>query len=157
MQKLPLNNFRWLSKEEISKFDINIDADNQKGYFVECDLEYPKHLHKYHSNLPLAPELLDVCFDDLSPFAQEAIQETQGTRCYKDSKLMSTFRDKIGYVCHIKNLQLYLSLGLVLKNVTRILEFNQDYVLAPYITKTTEARQNAKSKFETDLFKKLVS
>jgi hypothetical protein len=124
---------------------------------IECDLHYPKHLHKLHANLPLAPELLEVNFANLAPFVQDAIESTEGVRKYKDVKLMSTFHDKIEYVCHIRNLQLYLSLGLVLKKVHRILEFNQDYVLKPYIEQTTKARQNAVSKFEKDLFKILVS
>lgn len=141
----------------MNDFDFNSEFDGEKGYFIECDLHYPKHLHKLHANLPLAPELLEVTFDNLPPFVQDAIEKTEGVRRYKDTKLMSTFHDKIDYVCHIRNLKLYLSLGLVLKKVHRILEFNQDYVLKPYIEKTTKARQNAMSKFEKDLFKILVS
>ena len=70
---------------------------------------------------------------------------------------MSTFHDKRNYVCHAKNLKLYLSLGLKLKAIHRVLEFTQTHLLAPYIERTTAARQMAKWKFEMDLFKKLVS
>lgn len=157
IQKLPINNFRWLTDEEIRDFNFSSNFNGEKGYLIECDLHYPKHLHKLHANLPLAPELLEVNFANLAPFVQDAIESTEGVRKYKDVKLMSTFHDKIEYVCHIRNLQLYLSLGLVLKKVHRILEFNQDYVLKPYIEQTTKARQNAVSKFEKDLFKILVS
>lgn len=156
IQKLPLNNFKWLTKTEIEAFDFTQDFDGEKGYFVECDLHYPKHLHKLHANLPLAPEILEVNFNNLPPFVKDAIEKTEGVKSYKDIKLMSTFHDKLEYVCHIRNLKLYLSLGLVLKKIHRILEFNQDYVLRPYIELTTKARQNAVSKFEKDLFKILV-
>jgi len=157
MQKLPYKHFRWLNKEEIEDFDVSkIDLDGDKGYFVECDLHYPKRLHKSHSSLPLAPELLEVNFANLSPFIRSSIRKTEGTH-YKDVKLMSTFHDKLNYVCHAKNLQLYISLGLKLTGIHRVLEFTQTNLLAPYIEKTTAARQMATSKFEMDLFKKLVS
>ena len=157
MQKLPYKDFRWLDKNEIASFDVSrLDLEGEKGYFVECDLHYPKKLHESHSSLPLAPEILEVNFDNLSPFIQSSIEKTDGKH-YKDVKLMSTFHDKQNYVLHAKNLKLYLTLGLRLKAIHRVLEFTQTHLLAPYIEKTTEARQQANSKFEMDLFKKLVS
>jgi len=157
IQKLPIDSFRWLSKEEVKNFSLTDDFEGEKGYFVECDLKYPTHLHKLHSNYPLAPEILEVNFENLSPYAQTAIEKTDGKRKYKDVKLMSTFHDRIKYVCHVKNLCLYVSLGLELTKIHRVLEFRQEAMFKPFIEKTTTARQNAKSKFETDLFKKLVS
>ena len=40
-------------------------------------------------------------------------------------KLVPNFFDKETYVFHYKNLQLYLKIGLELKKIHRILEFNQ--------------------------------
>lgn len=156
-QKLPLNHFEWLTKHEIDNFDLKQDCNGEYGFFVECDLRYPKHLHKKHSNLPLAPEILEVHFDNLSPYAKSAIFQTEGSRMYKDTKLMSTFHDRLGYITHIRNLQLYLELGLEVKKVHRILRFRQDYILKPYIEMTTDARKKSSSTFESNLFKKLVS
>lgn len=156
LQKLPLSDFRWLSESEINQFDLDQDFLAEHGYFVECDLHYPEHLHKLHSNLPLAPEVLEISFNNLSPFVKNAMLNTDGTKNYRDTKLMSTFHDKTNYVTHIRNLKLYLSLGLELKKIHKILEFKQDFIFAKYIEKTTEARQKGKSKFEMDLFKKLV-
>jgi len=43
MQKLPSGKFRWLNKHKTLNFDINsIDLEGKYGYFIECDLEYPK-------------------------------------------------------------------------------------------------------------------
>jgi len=154
-EKLPLKDFRWLSKREIEVLDLSQDFDGDKGYIVECDLHYPSHLHESHSNLPLAPEILEVGFDNLSPFTKDAMKKTEGV-VYKDVKLMSTFHDRKNYVLHVKNLKLYIELGMVLKGIHRALEFTQDYIIAPYIEKTTAARKQATSKFEMDLFKKLV-
>jgi len=157
IQKLPIDSFRWLGRDEVRNFNVCDAFDAEKGYFVECDLKYPAHLHAHHSNYPLAPEVLEVGFENLSPYTQLAIEQTDGKKNYKDVKLMSTFHDRIKYVCHIKNLQLYISLGLELIKIHRVLEFRQEALLKPYIERTTAARQKAKSKFETDLFKKLVS
>jgi hypothetical protein len=114
-------------------------------------------LHESHSNLPLAPELLQVNFENLSPYAQRAILDSEGSECYKDVKLMSTFHDRIEYVTHIKNLQLYLKLGMKLLRIHRVLMFEQTEIIAPYIEKTTAARKSSSTKFEMDMFKKLVS
>ena len=56
---------------------------------------------------------------------------------------------------HYRNLQLYLYLGLKLKKVHRILEFDQLPWLAKYINFNTEKRMNAKNAFEKDFFKLL--
>lgn len=158
MQKLPYNNFRWLTRPEIEKLDFqNDDFKGQYGYIVECDLKYPKKLHQSHANFPLAPEVLQVNYDNLSPYSKTAIFENEGIERYSDVKLMSTFHDHLNYVTHARNLKLYLSLGMKLIQIHRVLCFQQAYVIAPYIQKTTAARQKAKSKFEMDLFKKLVS
>ena len=40
------------------------------------------------------------------------------------NKLIPTFRDKEEYVLHYRNLQLYLNLGLKIKKVHGVLEFD---------------------------------
>ena len=57
IQKLPVDGFKW--KNNISKFNEdlkNYDEDNNKGYTLEVDVKYPKHLHDLHSDLPFFPE-----------------------------------------------------------------------------------------------------
>lgn len=157
LQKLPIRDFRWLSEEEMLKFDLFQDTEGPKGYFVECDIHYPSFLHEKHSNFPLCPEILEVTYDNLSPYTKMAIEKTEGRKKYSDVKLMSTFHDKLNYVTHLKNLQLYVSLGLAIMKVHRILEFTQDNLLQPFIERTTAARQRAPSKFQSDLYKKLVN
>lgn len=157
MANLPYSNFRWLTNSECENFSLdNLNVEGEFGYMVECDLHYPKHLHKKHSNLPLAPEVLQIEYDNLSPYAKNAVLLTDGKQRYQDVKLMSTFHDRKNYVTHIKNLQLYLSLGMKLKKIHRILEFKQKKLIAPYIEKTTKERQLSTTKFEKNLFKLLV-
>ena len=68
-------------------------------------------------------------------------------------KLIPTLNDKQKYVLHYKNLQSYLNLGLKLKRVHRVLEFNQSPWLKQYIDFNTQKRTNAKNSFEKDFFK----
>ena len=51
---LPEGNFSWLSKDEISKFNLfNYGVESNVGFFVECDLEYPVKIHDYTYSPPI--------------------------------------------------------------------------------------------------------
>ena len=53
-------------------------------------------------------------------------------------KLVPNFFDKEKYVIHYENLKLYLRLGLKLKLIHRILEFNQSQLLKQYVQFNTQ-------------------
>ena len=48
-------------------------------------------------------------------------------------KTNKNFFDKEKYVIHYKNLKLYFRLGLKLKNIHRVLEFNQSQRVKQYV------------------------
>ena len=55
-------------------------------------------------------------------------------------KLVTNFFEEGKYVIHYKNLQVFLRLGLKLKKIHRILEFNQSQWLKPYTEFDTQKR-----------------
>ena len=68
-------------------------------------------------------------------------------------KLIPNFRNKINYVVHYRNLQLYLPLGMKLTKIHRVLEFKQSDWMKKYIGFNTEKRMNAANDFQKDFFK----
>ena len=71
----------------------------------------------------------------------------------KCKKLDCNLFNKKKYVVHINSLKQALNHGLKLKKIHRIIEFNQEAWLKPYIDMNTELRKAAKNDFEKDLFK----
>ena len=71
----------------------------------------------------------------------------------KVEKLACIIENKEKYVIHIRALKQALNHGLILKDVHRVIKFNQEAWLKPYIDMNTKLRKEAKSEFEKDLFK----
>ena len=59
-------------------------------------------------------------------------------------KIVPNFLDKENYVLHNDNLQIYWKLGLKLKTIHRVLEFNQSQWLKPYTEFNPQKRREAK-------------
>ena len=152
-QPLPTHGFRWLTEEEIRTLDAtSTPEDADRGCILEVDLEYPEELHDEHNDYPLAPESLAITPEMLSPYQQECLKEfkTKATTC---TKLVPNLRGKTNYVLHYRNLQFYLSLGMKLKKIHRVLIFVQSPWLKSYIDFNTKQRMKAKNEFEKDFFK----
>ena len=135
-KKLPVNGFKWFDSNIISEinedFIKNYDENNDKGYILEVDIKCPKRLHELHSDLPFLSERMEV------------------NKC---KKLVCNLFNKKKYVAHINALKQALNHGLKLKKIHRIIKFNQEAWLKPYIDMKTELRKAAKNDFEKDLFK----
>ena len=134
IQKLSVNGFKWV--EKISKFNERFiksyNENSDIGYFLEVDVEYPKKLFGSHKDLPFLPER---------------------KKLEKVEKLVCSIEDKEKYVIHIRALKQALNHGLVLKDVHRVIKFNQEAWLKPYIDMNTKLRTEAKNEFEKDFFK----
>ena len=71
----------------------------------------------------------------------------------KCKKLVCNLCNKNKYVVHIRSLKQVLNHGLKLKKVHRIIEFNQEAWLKPYIDMNTELRKVAENDFKKHYFK----
>ena len=71
----------------------------------------------------------------------------------KCTKFTCTIQNKENYVIHIRALKHAVNHGLKLTYVHRIIQFDQEAWLKPYIDMNTDLRKDAKSDFEKDFFK----
>ena len=108
------------------------ENSNNKGYILEIDVEYQKHLFNLHKYLPFLAERKKI---------------------EKCKKLVCNIHDKENYVVHIRALKQALNHGLILKKVHKVIQFNQKAWLKPYIDMNTKLRTEAKNDFEKDFFK----
>ena len=131
MQPLPVDGFEWLKKSALKNWEKIVNSEDV-GCTLEVDLQYPNHLHDSHNDFPLAPELLEV----------------NGFQ-----KLIPNLRDKEKMVLDGRSLQLFLSLGMVLKKIHRGIGFKKEAFMRPFIEHNTKLRTAAKNDFEKDLFK----
>ena len=139
-QYLPTGGFKWLTEKEINKIDFaKYKEDSKKGLILEIDMEYPQELHDLHNDYPLAPEKIKVMKEMLSPYC-ESIREKFNISIGQEHKLISTLNNKEKYVLHYRNVQLYTDLGLKVKKVHRVLEFNQCLWLKQYIDFNTKRK-----------------
>ena len=129
------------------------------GYILEVDLEYPRELHGLHNDYPLAPEKLEISQNMLSKYCFN-IANKYGIKIGGVNKLVPNLGNKSKYVVHYRNLQLYLSLGMKLTKVHRILKFEQFdwlkkyiYIILIKIHFKTDKRKNAANSFEKNYFK----
>ena len=107
-QKLPINGFKRVKKEELSKCneDVikNYDENGNIGYFLEVDIDYLKQLFNFHKDLP---------------FLSESKKVNKVEKCICD------IEDKKKFVIHIRALKQALNHRLRLKKVHRIIQFKQ--------------------------------
>ena len=152
-QYLPTGNFRWMTDKEVSKIDLAKYKENgKKGLILEVDLEYLRELHSLHNDYLVTPEKLNVSNNMLSGYCKK-IAKKYNISIGLVRKLIPTLKDKKEYVLHYRNLQLYMDLGLKIKKVHQVLEFNQSPWLKQYIDFNTEKRKHAKNPFKKDFFK----
>ena len=71
----------------------------------------------------------------------------------KCTKLTCTIQNKENYIIHIRALKKTINHGLNLKKVHKVIEFDQEAWLKPYIDMNTDLRKQAKNDFQKEFFK----
>ena len=143
----PISGLEWIDPKE---FELNkYTSNSSKGCVLEVDLEYPKELRELHNDYPLVPDKIEIKREMLSDY-QLKIADHYNIPVGNVKKLVLIFFDKEKYVIHYQNLQLYLKLGLKLKKIHRVLEFNQSQWLKPYVEFNTQKRIEAEKNGDKD-------
>ena len=95
-QKLSVNGFKWV--KNLSKFNEDFikryDEDNNTGYFLEVDVDYPKTSFNSHKDLPFISE-------------RKSVQKVE--------KLICSIEGKEKYVIHVRALKQQLNYVLKLE------------------------------------------
>ena len=112
---LPCEGFKWL--KNVDEFDVmSINEKSPIGYLLEVDFKYPDKLHELHNDYLLGPKKLAVSSDMLLKYE---------IKVGDVKKLIPNLGNKTNYVVHYRNLQLYLSLGMKLTKIHKVLKFKQ--------------------------------
>ena len=75
------------------------------------------------------------------------------TKIEKIEKLVANLYHKTEYVIHIRNLKQILNNGIVLKKVHRVIKFNKNTWLKPYIYMNTDPMKKNKRDYRKDFLK----
>ena len=154
---MPYSDFNFLTKKEINEFCLDCISENSPiGYILEVDLEHCKELHDSHSDYPLAPEKIRISSNILSKYCSD-IANKYGVKVGGVNKLVPNLRDKVKYIAHYRNLQLYLELGMKLIKIHRILRFKESNWLKECIEFNIQKMTEAKDKFSQNFFKSLIN
>ena len=147
IQHMPTGNFKWNNNIWTKESILDLDDKATTGYLFDVDISYPVELHDKFNQYPPCPENISIKKEYLSEWQQENYNETNIT------KLCCTLQPKNNYVINYRYLKLALSLGVKLKNVNRVLQYDQSDFMAKYIMKNTNLRMQSKNEFEKDFYK----
>ena len=106
--------------------------------------------------IPLARHKLAVSSDMLSKYCKKIVDKYE-IKVGDVKKLISNLDNKTNYVVHYRNLQLYLSLGMKLTKIHRVLKFKQSDWIKKSIDFNTKKRMNAANDFEKHIFKLMIN
>ena len=104
----------------------------------------------------MCPEKIAVSSDMLSKYCSD-IANKYGIKVGGVKKLVPNLGDKVKYVVRYRNLQYYLSLGIKLIKVHRILKFKQSNWFKEYVEFNTKKRQESTDEFNKTFFKLLIN
>ena len=153
----PYGGFKWLNQNETDKFDVNSIGENSSiGYVLVVDLEYPNELHELHNDCQLAPEKLEISHNILPNYCS-SIANKYDIKIGLVNKFIPNLGNKNKYVLHYRNLQLYLSLGMKLIKVYRILKFKQSDWLKNYIDFNTDKKKMLLTVLKKIFFKLMIN
>ncbi len=157
---MPVNDFKIISSpQEICKIDFkNQTFDQNIGYFLCVDMQYPESLHNSHNSYPMLPNVQEICWNDLSPYSKKCLVALEGkNKAYRHNsiKLGANFLPKKEYLMHYMNFKQALQMGIKCTKIHYITSFRQFPIIKDYIDILALKRAQAKTEFERKMLKTL--
>ena len=139
---LPTSGLKWIDPKDFDS--MKYSSKSSKVCAIEVDPEYPKELRELENDSPLAPDKIGIKEKRLSSYQLKISDVYIPTGNAK--KLVPNFFDPETYVHHYENLQLQVRLGLRLKKIHRVLEFNQSQQLKPQVEFNEQKKEQKQKK-----------
>ena len=150
---LPHSNSKWVKDiNKVKQKLMNIKSNSSIGYILEVDLEYLQELHDIHNDYPLPPEKINIQKEWLSNYCLKTANKHNITTG-SVKKLVANLMNKNNYVIHDRNLQQCLKLGIKLKKIHRILQFEQSDWMKSFIDFNTQKRMKSTNEPDKNFFK----
>ena len=154
-QALPYKDLKFNNDVKLEDI-LNTPDDSEVGYIVECDFNFPEHLHDKFREFPPCPETLTPNMEWFSQFQKEVGEKSgiiKNEKYRGTNKLVPHLMEHKNYVLHYRNLKFIKELGVEVTHMHKVLSFKQKPWLKDYIDFNTAKRKEAKNEFEKDFFK----
>ena len=150
-QPLPHDNIKFETDNICLEEILHTPDDNDIGYFLEVDLEYPYGIRQKTRYFPFAPKNKSISKNDFGPYMKSIMPKNYVSH----KKLICDWTDKRNYLIHYRKLKCYIRHGMKTKQVHTVISFKQSKWLEKYIDFITLKRNQAVKDFEKDFYKLL--
>ena len=107
--------------DEIKEEILNTPDDNEYGYFIECDLEYPAEIKEKTENFPLCPYQTNADPDLFSGYMNSVKQSN-----YKPTEnFLCDLTNIQKYMIHYRMFKFYIIMGMKVTKIHSLWRFKQ--------------------------------
>ena len=121
-QSLPYDEIKFETENVCLEEILNTPVDNDIGYFLEVDLEYPYNIRQKTKYFPFCPENKTISKNDFGPYMKSIMPKNYVSH----KKLICDWTDKRNYLIHYRMLKFYIKHGIKIKQVHSIISFKQN-------------------------------
>ena len=150
-QPLPYDNNKFETENVCLEEILNTPDDNDIGYFLEVDLEYPYNIRQKTKHFPFCSENKTVSKNDFGPYMKSIMSKNYVSH----KKLFCDWTDKRNYLIHYRMSKFYVRHLMKTKKVHNVISFKQSKWLEKYIDFNTQKRNQAVNDFEKEFYKLL--
>ena len=97
-QSLPYDEIKFETESVCVEEILNTPDDNDIGYFLEVDLEYPYSIRQKTKHFPFAPENKTISKNDFGPYMKSIMPKNYVSH----KKLICDWTDKRNYLIHYR-------------------------------------------------------